>query len=225
MYDLFSFYRSKEWKSLRARITLERVNDQGDLICEHCGKPIVRAYDAICHHKIELTDANVNDATMALNPDNIMVVHHKCHNMIHERFGYQTMTRHIFIVWGSPCAGKRAYVDENAGKNDLIIDIDRLYEAVGSCGNRGAVKGNVMSLYRQLIDMVRTRNGRWRTVWIVRTLPLAIDRDSIVRDCQGGELIHIDTPKDVCLDRARQRGGDWEEWTEKYWGMFQPPES
>lgn len=220
--DLFSFYRSSEWESLRRQVTLGSVNAEGDLICEHCGKPIVHQYDAICHHKIELTEANVHDALIALNPDNIMVVHHRCHNAIHERFGFQTMTRHIFVVWGSPCAGKSEYVRANAGKNDIVIDIDALYDAVGVQGNRGAVKNNVMQLYRSLADMIRTRNGRWRCAWIIRTLPLPIDRDMIVRDLGGGELIHIDTPMDVCMERAKNRGGDWVDWTAQFWDRFKP---
>lgn len=219
--NLFSFYRSSEWESLRSRITLERIDENGDLLCEHCHKPIVKAYDAICHHKIELTEGNVNDALVALNPDNIMVVHHRCHNQIHERFGYQqSMTRHIYIVWGSPCAGKAEYVRANAGKGDMIIDLDKLFDALGVDGNRGAVKSNVLQLYRVLTDMVKTRNGKWRCVWIIRTLPLPIDRDMIVRDLGGGELIHIDTPEEECLRVAKERGGDWLEWTEKYWERF-----
>ena len=65
-----SFYRSKPWIDLMTVIRLERGN-----ICEHCGKPIVKKYDAIGHHKIELTEENVEDANISLNPDNIMLVH------------------------------------------------------------------------------------------------------------------------------------------------------
>lgn len=71
--NVWEFYRSSEWEKLRELITLERVNDEGDLICEYCGKPIMKAYDAICHHKIELNEVNVHDAEIALNPSNIMV--------------------------------------------------------------------------------------------------------------------------------------------------------
>jgi hypothetical protein len=218
--DLFSFYRSTEWEKLRATIISERVARDGEIICDYCHQPIIKSYDAICHHKTELTESNVFDAQISLNPDNIMVVHHKCHNAIHERWGYsQNSARHIYIVCGSPCAGKSEYVQRNAGRNDLIIDIDRLYEAMGR--SRSAVKSNVLAVYRDLIDMVRTRNGRWRNVWIVRTLPMSIDRDTIVRDCNGGELIHIDTDKETCMAEAHRRGGDWVEWTESFWERFQ----
>lgn len=221
--DLFSFYRSKEWETLRSRITLERVNASGDLICEHCGKPIVHPYDAICHHKIELTESNVHDATIALNPDNIMVVHHRCHNMIHERFGYNSGTRHIYVVWGSPCAGKRAFVDANAGKNDIIVDIDRIYECI-NLSRSGMVKGNVFQIYRMLIDAIRTRNGKWRNAWVVRGLPLRIDRENIIKDLGGGEMIHINTDFEECLKEARRRGGSWEEWLLEYQAKYQPDE-
>ena len=225
-HDLFSFYRSKEWESLRRQITLERINAEGDLLCEHCHKPIIHAYDAICHHVQELDEGNVHDTMIALNPNNIQVVCHRCHNKIHDRWqgGKPTGTRHIYIVYGSPCAGKRAFVDDSAGKHDLIIDIDRLYEAMSVDGNRAATKANVLSVYRYLIDQVRTRNGRWKTAWIIRTLPLNIDRESLQREVGGGELIHIDTGFDECLERAKNRGGDWVEWVEQYWSRFQPPE-
>ena len=51
MITLDNFYQSKAWVNLTQRIRLERVNEDGDLICEHCGRPIVKKFDAICHHK------------------------------------------------------------------------------------------------------------------------------------------------------------------------------
>lgn len=222
--DLFSFYRSKEWTDLRQVILMDRLDQNGDQICEYCKKPIVRPYDAICHHVDPLTEGNVHDSMIALNPDNIQIVHHRCHNKIHERWqGVRPSgTRHIYVVWGSPCAGKSDYVQANASRYDLVIDLDRLYSAVGIDDNRNAVKGNVMAVYRSLIDMVKTRNGRWRSVWIVRTLPYRIDRERILKEIGGGELIHIDTDEETCLAIAKDRGGEWEAWVQDYWSKFQP---
>ena len=222
--DLFSFYRSDEWSRFRKVFLSERMERDGELVCEHCGKAIVHPYEAILHHKIELTEENVFDADVALNPDNIMLVCPKSHNAIHERWGYVSRVKKVNIVWGSPCAGKRAFVEESAGPKDLIVDIDRLYEAMTTNEDRGATKGNVLSIYRTLIDMVKTRNGRWRTAWIVRTLPLSIDRENIVREVNGGEMIHIDTSMEECLEEAKRRGGEWETWVQQYWSRYQPPE-
>lgn len=219
----WEFYRSKEWASFRQVFLSERLARDGELICEHCGKVILHPYEAILHHKVELDDMNVFDVNVSLNPDNIMLVCPKSHNAIHERWGYVSRVQKIIVVWGSPCAGKSEYVMEGAGSKDLIIDMDRLYTAMTTDQDRGAVKGNVLSVYRSLIDMVRTRNGRWRTAWIVRTLPLNIDRENIIRELGGGELIHIDTPMDVCMETAKERGGDWPSWVEQYWSRYQAP--
>ena len=56
MHDLYSFYRSKEWQSLLNRLKIERLNDEGQLICDYCGKPMIKAYDIIGHHKEESSD-------------------------------------------------------------------------------------------------------------------------------------------------------------------------
>lgn len=222
--DRYEFYRSPEWTKFRKAFLSERMARDGELICEHCNKVLLHPYDVILHHKIELDDVNVFDANIALNPDNIMLVCPKSHNQIHERWGFSSRVKKIYVVWGSPCAGKGAYVRENAGMQDLIIDMDRLYDAMSTGEHRGSVKGNVLTVYRELMDMVRTRNGRWRNVWIVRTLPLNIDRERIVKELGGGELIHIDTPMHECMEEAEARGGDWVKWTEEYWSRYQEPE-
>lgn len=222
--DLFSFYRSKEWESLRRIITSERVNHTGDLVCEACGKVLLHPYEAICHHVQELTEVNVHDANISLNPDNIQVLCHGCHNKVHERWGYTSRAKKIYVVWGSPCAGKTKYVMDSAGDNDLIVDMDRLYTAMSTDAHRGSIKGNVLSIYRSLVDQIRTRNGRWRCAWVVRTLPLNIDRERIIKELGGGELVHIDTPEEECMEEAQKRGGDWVKWTEEYWNRFQEPD-
>lgn len=198
-------------------LMLERVNESGDLLCEHCGKPIVNKYDCIGHHKTPLTEANVNDYTVSLNPDNIALVHHKCHNKIHNRFG--TYTRHVYIVYGSPCAGKSTYVDSVALKDDLIIDIDRIYSAINN-GRSKRLYDNVMAVYRSLIDMVQTRNGRWVNAFIVRTFPLKGERERLASSL-GAELVHIDTPQDVCMERALNRAEGYDKIVSDFWRKFQ----
>lgn len=214
---LSTFYRSKEWEQLRQQIILERLSPTGDTIDEVTGKPIVNKYDVILHHKIPLTEANVNDYSISLNPDNIEIVSHKTHNQIHNRFG--SYTRHVYIVYGSPCAGKSTYVDSVALKDDLIIDIDRIYSAINNArSNR--LYDNVMAVYRSLIDMVQTRNGRWVNAFIVRTFPLKGERERLAVSL-GGELVHIDTPEEVCMERALNRSENYSEIVADFWRKFQ----
>lgn len=121
MVTLENFYKSKDWEGLIAVIKQERIADDGFLYCEHCGKPILKAYDCIAHHKEELTEENVHDPYIALNPDNIILVHHRCHNIIHNKLGYAV--RQIFLVYGSPLAGKTTWVNNAKEPGDLIVDI------------------------------------------------------------------------------------------------------
>lgn len=217
MFTLSNFYKSTEWVQLRSRLMLERVDENGDVVCEHCGKPIVKAYDCIGHHKTPLTESNVNDYSISLNPDNVALVHHKCHNEIHNRFG--AWTRHVYIVYGSPCSGKTTYVNEHALKDDLIIDIDRIYEAVSN-ERSNRLYDNVMQVYRLLVDMVRTRNGRWVNAWIIRGFPLKGERERLASQVDG-ELVYIDTDRDTCLERAYRRAEGYDKFVNDWWAKFQ----
>ena len=84
---LSDFYKSPEWITLRKRLMIERSTPERGLLCQKCHEPILKDPDCIAHHIIELALMNVNDVKISLNPYNILLVHHQCHNQIHERFG------------------------------------------------------------------------------------------------------------------------------------------
>ena len=213
-----NFYQSKPWINLMTRLRLERVNDNGDLICEHCGEPITRAYDCIGHHIIELTDRNVSDASISLNPENIMLVHHRCHNRIHRKLS-MTDRRNVYLVYGAPCAGKSSFVRENMERGDLIVDVDSIWECVSGCDRYvkpARLNSNVFVLRDTLIEQVRYRTGKWLTAWIIGGYPLTAERERLCKSL-GAREIFIDTPRDECLQRlmkcAAVDGRDVDEWT------------
>ncbi|BAL85191.1 prophage LambdaBa04 gp54 like protein (plasmid) [Selenomonas ruminantium subsp. lactilytica TAM6421] len=75
-----TFYNSKQWRYL-ARVYRESHFH----VCERCGKPGAREV----HHKIHLTQRNVSDPNIALNPDNLILLCYDCHNEEHERMKYR----------------------------------------------------------------------------------------------------------------------------------------
>ena len=81
---LQDFYRSKEWEDFRQVVIAKRLERDGEVIDEYTGKPIVKKYDIILHHKQPLTLDNVNDYNISLNENNIMVVSQNSNNKIHE---------------------------------------------------------------------------------------------------------------------------------------------
>ena len=160
--NLYEFYRSKEWENFRKVVIAERVKEDGFVYDEVTGKPIVKAYDIILHHKIELTEENIFDFSISLNPDNIMIVSHKTHNLIHNKLGYGM--REVFLIYGAPLSGKSSFVNENKLEGDLVIDMDSLWEAVSGCNRYvkpNRLKSVVFRLRDDLIDMVKYRFGKW----------------------------------------------------------------
>ncbi len=213
-YTLANFYTSKAWTTFRAQLMQERTNEDGLIVCEHCGKPILKKYDCIAHHKIELTEENVNDARIALNPENVALIHLRCHNEEHERFsGFR---QQIFIVYGSPCAGKNTYVRMNAHKDDLILDMDAIYRAVSLCEIHEKPKRLTpvaFAIRDAIIETIRIRRGMWRNAWILTTKTgLELTREA---ERLGARLIHIDTEKAECMRRLAEHpnGRDVKAWT------------
>lgn len=160
------------------------------------------------HHKVELTLDNIDDVNVTLNPDNIEVLCHDCHNAAHKRFGYAVGAKHVYLVYGSPCAGKTTYVNSVATRNDLIVDLDKIHRAICICGlydKPDATKRVAFNVRDYLLDEVRTATPRrkWQDAYIIGTYPDRIDRDMFVQD-YGAELVHIDTSKEECIKRAYQ---------------------
>lgn len=210
MYSLSTFYKSKEWEQFREYVIHKRTADDGFIYDEVTGKPILKKYDIILHHKIVLTEQNVNDASISLNEDNIMIVSHKTHNMIHERFGYQG-TRHIYLVYGSPCSGKTTYVEDAAGKDDLILDVDKLYQAISinpSHIKSKCLSSNVFQIRDLILDMIKTRNGKWKNAYVVGGYPYQNERERLINSL-GAEEIFIDTSIDKCLENASERSKEY----------------
>lgn len=218
MFTLGTFYKSKEWERFREQIILERTQRDGELICEKCGQPILRRYDCIVHHKQELTEENVNDFLVSLNPENVEILHHRCHNIEHERF--EGFRQKVFIVYGPPCAGKTTWVKQNAREDDLILDLDRIWEAICFSDREhkpDRLKPIVFGIRDTIIDQIRIRKGNWRRAYVIGTYPLRSDRERL-SDLLRAEIIFIDTDKATCLKRAEN--ATWRGFIEEWFDDF-----
>lgn len=226
---LQAFYKSRKWDSFIQTLKSERTNPEGFIICEHCGQPIVKAYDCIGHHIQELTDENVDDAMISLNPDNIKLVHFKCHNQIHKRFGYaERVIQKVFIVYGAPCSGKTTWVNEVAEQSDIILDIDQLWSAIraNACGQYdkpNEIRSNVFKLRDTMIDMIRVRQGKWHNAYIIGGYPLQGERERLADLIGADKIVFIDTPKEICLARAETKTEGWKQYVEDWFDKYRPP--
>src|SRR5690554_2281415 len=125
MDKVHSFYCSKPWRDLSYNLKIEAKGK-----CNRCDFQVVNEEDfkyLIGHHKIELDGNNVDDPSIALNPELIEIICHKCHNKEHKRFGNK---KNVYIVYGSPLSGKSTLVREIMQYGDIVLDMDALWQAV-----------------------------------------------------------------------------------------------
>ena len=229
--NLSQFYTGREWREFRKLVIAERINkEDGVLYDEWNGQPLLNDYDTILHHKIELTINNVNDRSISLNPDNIMIVSIKSHNEIHNRWGgrKQNYQRKVYYVYGAPLSGKSTFVKENMQRGDLVLDIDKLWQALSGqerYDKPNELKRVVLDTKDFIIDKIKLRAGTWQTAWVIEGGASPIKRKSQI-ETLGAESIFIDTSKEECLKRLyedttrRNVIKEWEGYIDKWFEEY-----
>lgn len=190
------FYVSNEWKEIRNLLMLDR-----SMICECCGKLIHYKHKAIGHHKIELDMSNVNNPEISLNLDNLMLVCNLCHNKIHNRFG--SKTKHRYLIYGPPLAGKSTYVKESANKNDLVISMDDIRFAITGglmYENSNNTLDDVFAVRDLLLDRVKVKATNAHDIYVIGGYPYRGEREELCRTLKL-EPIYIDVSREECLAR------------------------
>lgn len=226
-YSLSDFYRSKEWTDFRKVVIAGRLVN-GLSVCEYCHKPIVKPYDLILHHIEPLSLQNVNNLAISLNENNIQTVHQACHNAIHNRWG--SYTRHVYLVYGAPLSGKTVWVNGVATKDDIVVDVDSIRQAItgGKAWDRSnRVNDNLFGVRDCLLDMIRYRRGKWINAFIVGTYPYTGERERIAKELQA-ELLYIEATEQECLNRLMMLDDgrdkkEWEEFIRNWFRIATPP--
>lgn len=235
---LASFYASDDWSACKAAVLQERIKG-GAVYCEHCDEVVLKDFNPrgrnnagamVFHHKRPLlTIADANNAAISINPRNIAILHWQCHNAVHNRFTGQSTQpeQKVYLITGAPCSGKTTFARERMQAGDVIVDIDDIWQQV-SGGPRydkpNSLKPIVFKTRDLQEEQVRIRAGTWRNAFIIKSLPLPMDRRREAEKL-GAEVITIDTPKEECLERLRNnpQGRDvaaYEKFINDYFNIF-----
>lgn len=216
---LHSFYTSKPWRDLSYRLKIERGK------CERCGWAPITKDDwqyLIGHHRKELTDENVDNPQISLNPDNIEIVCHTCHDKQHHRFSGR---KEVKIVWGCPLSGKTTLVRQMMEYGDIVLDVDRLWSAVTMQPEyikANNCRFNIFALRDNLLDQIKTRYGQFYTAWVIGGYPDKTERERLAQSL-GAELIYCESTMQECLDRRRESGrpDKWDEYIKNFWEIYE----
>ena len=220
MDKVHDFYCHKPWRNLSYCLKVQRGGR-----CERCGFVAVTKEDwaqLIGHHKVELTEENVDDPTISLNPDLIEITCLDCHNKEHRRFGHR---KQVYIVWGSPLSGKTSAVREMMRVGDIVLDIDRLWSAITmqpEYSKPDNVRFNVFALRDNLLDQIKTRHGQWYDAYVIGGYPDKYDRERIAQTL-GAELVYCESTMQECFDRRRESGRPekWDQYITDWWTTYE----
>lgn len=120
------------------------------------------------------------------------------------------------IVTGPPCAGKTTYVTDRAAPGDTIIDFDLIAQELGSPVTHGHAFKHKVGAWDAFERLVDTKFEG--TTWVVKCAPTQAERDALVART-GGKLIVLDTPPEVCKERAKATGrpDEWPDLIDEWW--------
>lgn len=180
-----------------------------------------------CNHKIELTEENVKDYNISLNPDNIMILSHKSHNIIHNKLGYSK--RQVYLVYGSPLSGKTTWVKDNMNEGDIVVDMDSIWQCVSGCDRYikpNRLKSIVFKVRDTLIESIKYRCGKWGNAYIIGGYPFISERERLCKEL-GAREVFIDVSKEECFERlnaCEDRDKDeWSKYIEDWFEKYMPP--
>jgi predicted kinase len=224
----------------KAQVTNERMKD-GALYCEHCGKLILKSFNpnennnkgAIVYHHIKyLTNQNVNDASISINPKNIAILHWGCHNEVHGRFNGVSVSveRKVYIITGAACSGKTTFVRERMSEGDLVLDIDDIWQSLSGQPRYikpKELKSIVFNMRLAIKEQISKGAGTWRNAYIIESLPLATDRKREAEryKAHNCEIITMTADRTECLNRlySNPNGRDikaYEEYINNYFEEY-----
>lgn len=218
MDKLHKFYCSKPWRELSFKLKIERGGK-----CERTGEIFIDMSQLIAHHTIELTEDNVDDVTISLNPELIEIISFKEHNKEHRRFGNK---QNVYIVYGSPLSGKTTLVKEIMNYGDIVLDLDKIWEALSfqeEYIKPNNLRFNIFKARDDMLDQIKTRYGGWYDAYIIAGLPDKYERERLA-DSLGAEIIFCEVSKEECYTRLDNSGKPnmWKDyindWFDKYNG-------
>lgn len=111
----------------------------------------------------------------------------------------------VKLIYGSPCSGKTTYIKQFMGDNDVVCDVDLIYQSISNRDSHDAdlyVHEIALKLREQLLDIIRDRSMEFNDAYVVSIAnnykKLQEDIDRVNADM----IVFVDTPYEICWERA-----------------------
>lgn len=114
----------------------------------------------------------------------------------------------VFLIYGSPCSGKSTYVKEHKKDGDIVCDVDRLYSALSYNEEHQTelyAQEVASMLYKSLLAIIHDRQGNWKNAYVISIANTKERVKAEAEQINADECIFIDTPYEVCMERAKDR--------------------
>lgn len=114
----------------------------------------------------------------------------------------------VYLIYGSPCSGKSTYIKEHIQRGDLVCDVDLIYGAITNSIPHDAelyTHEVACELDSVLKDIIRDRKGKWENAYVVSIANTEEKLQQAKGRIKADECIFIDTPYEVCMERAKER--------------------
>lgn len=113
-----------------------------------------------------------------------------------------------YLIYGSPCSGKSTYIKEHMKDGDIVCDVDLIYQAISNHDAHDAdlyVHEVALKLKSAFLDIIRDRGGNWSDAYVISIANTEAKVKADMERIKADKAIFIDTPYEVCMERAKER--------------------
>ena len=156
-----------------------------------------------CHTQGHLRKQATKEGLMFDNNGNLIKVKNTEENIYLPKI-IQPMNKTIYIICGAPGSGKSTYVNQNATKDDIILDLDNILLEF----TNGKIYDSAEIYLEEAIKkrnyyLNNLNNMKANRVWFIVSAPTAEERKHW-KEQLNGTIILMDTNINECLNRIRQ---------------------
>lgn len=204
------WYDTKAWKDLRQRILVRDLytcQATGVMLTGKAPEPNSPVVDHIKPHR--------GDPDLFWDPDNLRAVCKQWHDSIKQAMEKGGRAKPhpdwlrpsaipLTIICGPPASGKTTYAKTHAGPNDLIIDLDLIAAELswqdGKSWDRERYLGPAIFRRNDLLGSI-SNSTQYQAAWFVIGEPSARKRAWWENKLEPKQIIVLETPASVCLER------------------------